>query len=256
MKKILILTLVAVATLWAETKIEMPVRIEGLPWEWFDEDHFNEVYWKTCRAEFDESVCHVCEGALCPMSLDSNILYGLRDFSGYVEFYVLTGATHSWREAFEYLLNYYRKCCLMDIDDSTYNAIFANIDSVLVPEIEKYLQSNEKYSKPLVYRYDMGIMQSEYRVPGPDYELIEFASDTVKARNAAISSIAPAKYKLETIRVQNHRLTASPKLLGREFTLFDVNGHELRRGTLKNNMQLPAYPIVIKIQDFGTQLLK
>ena len=88
-------------------------------------------------------------------------------------------------------------------------------------------------------------MQSEYRVPGPDYELIEFASDIVKARTAAISSIAPAKYKLETIRMQNRRLTASPKLLGREFTLFDVNGHELRCGTLQNNMQLPAYPTVI-----------
>ena len=91
--------------------------------------------------------------------------------------------------------------------------------------------------------------------PGPNYEFGLLAEDTVKARNAAFSSIVPAKYKLETIHVQNCRLTASSKLLGREFTLFDVNGHELRRGTLQNNMQLPAYPTVIKIQGFGTRLL-
>ena len=99
---------------------------------------------------------------------------------------------------------------------------------------------------------------AELAIPGGGCDLcfIGMASDTVKARNAAISSIAPVKYKLETIRVQNRRLTVAPKLLGRQFTLFDVNGHELRRGTLKNNMQLPAYPTVIKIHGFGTQLLK
>ena len=101
------------------------------------------------------------------------------------------------------------------------------------------------------------VRPAEIAIPGGGCDLcfIGMASDTVKARNAAISSIAPPKYKLETIHVQNHRLTASPKLLGREFTLFDVNGHELRRGTLQNNMQLPAYPTVIKIQGFGTRLL-
>ena len=92
--------------------------------------------------------------------------------------------------------------------------------------------------------------------PGPVFEFYDYAMDSVKVRNAAISSIVPAKYKLETIRVQNHRLTISPKLLGRDFVLFDVNGHELRRGTLQNNMQLPAYPTVIKIQGLGTRLLK
>ena len=77
----------------------------------------------------------------------------------------------------------------------------------------------------------------------------------VSAPDAVISGIAPAKYKLESIRVQNHQLSVSPELLGRKFTLFDVNGHELRRGTLQNNMQLPAYPTVIKIQGLGTKLL-
>ena len=99
-------------------------------------------------------------------------------------------------------------------------------------------------------------MQKEIKIPGPDYELIRIATDSVNARNAAISSIAPLKHKLETIHVQNHQLIVSPKLLGREFMLFDVNGHELRRGTLQNNMQLPAYPTVIKIQGFGSKLLK
>ena len=256
MKKVIVALLTLASFVWAKIDIEVPVRVEELPWEWFDEDRFSVEYLNKCRAELDESVCHVCVDALCPMTLDSNILYGLQDFSGYVEIYILTGATHSWRDAFEYLINYYRKCCFMDIDDSTYNALFAKIDSVLVPEIDKYLQSNGRYSKPLVYRHAMGIMQKEIKIPGPDYELIRIATDSVNARNAAISSIAPLKHKLETIHVQNHQLIVSPKLLGREFMLFDVNGHELRRGTLQNNMQLPAYPTVIKIQGFGSKLLK
>ena len=137
--------------------------------------------------------------------------------------------------------------------------MFAKIDSELIPEIDKYLPNESQKRIMLVYNYAMGsVRPAELAIPGggSDLDFIGFASDTVKARNAAISSIAPVKYKLETIRVQNHRLTVAPKLLGRQFTLFDVNGHELYRGTLKNNMQLPAYPTVIKIQGFGTQLLK
>jgi len=188
--------------------------------------------------------------------LDSDILYGWPNIIGNVEFYVLTGATHSWREVFENQINHYRRCGIMAANDSSYNSLLAKIDSVLVPEIEKYLQSNGMYSKALIFDYSQGVMH-DFDVGGPpDYEFGKYALDSVNARNAAISSIASVKYKLETIRVQNHQLTVSPKLIGRKFSLFDVNGHELRRGTLQNNMQLPAYPTVLKIQDFGTRLLK
>ncbi len=110
----------------------------------------------------------------------------------------------------------------------------------------------------LLYNYGAGwVRPAELAIDGGGSDLFYYylALDSVNARNAAISGIAPAKYKLETIRVQNQQLSVSPELLGRKFTLFDVNGHELRRGTLQNNMQLPAYPTVIKIQDFGTKLL-
>ena len=143
----------------------------------------------------------------------------------------------------------------MAVDDSSYNSLLTTIDSVLVPEIEKYLQSNGMYSKALIFDYSQGNMPG-WRVPGPNFDFIEDALDSVKARNAAISPLAPSVFRLESVRVQNHQLTVSPKFIGRKFVLFDVNGHELRRGMLQNNVHLPAYPTVIKIQGFGTRLLK
>ena len=245
MKKLFVLLLALASVLWAEIKIEMPVRIEFIPNELFDFDKMKDCSKYGYR--FD--------GVVHPSVLDSNVLYGWVDDDVDVEFYVLSGATHSWREVFEDVFSHYQKCGGIVADDSTYKDIFTTIDSVLVPEIEKYLQSNGMYSKPLILDYSQGIMRDWNVGGGPDFELWKNASNIVNARNAAISSFDPGKYKLETIRVQNHQLTVSPKLLGRKFMLFDVNGHELRRGTLQNNMLLPAYPTVIKIQGFGTRLL-
>ena len=247
MKKIFVLLFALATIVWAKTKIEMIVRIENLPEEVFDFDSWDE--------NPDVCVNFGCwgENFFCPSILDSNILYGWAYIGSDIEFYVLTDAVHSWRETFEDELNRYRKCWKGVADDSSYNSIFTRIDSVLVPAINKCREG--KSDCALVYDHSQARMLGLI-VGSPIFEFHEFAIDTVKARNAAISSIAPVKYKLETIRVQNHRLTVAPKLLGRQFTLFDVNGHELRRGTLKNNMQLPAYPTVIKIQGLGTQLLK
>ena len=257
MKKLLILLLALTAIVWAEIKIEMPVRIEYLPEKWFDVGDFEiDDKWKEFCAELDKSGCHIYEDILCPTVLELNILYGWPNIEGTVEFYVLTGATHSWREVFENQLNHYRRCGMMAVDDSSYNSLLAKIDSVLVPEIEKYQQSNGMYSKALIFDYSQGIMR-DFDVGGPpDYEFGKYALDSVKARNAAISPLAPSVFRLESVRVQDHQLIVPPKLIGRQFTLFDVNGHELRRGTLQNNMLLPAYPTVIKIQGFGTKVLK
>ena len=260
MKKILVLTFVAVATLWAEVKIEMIVRIDFLD-EMISYDFIDEKS-EECVNFFEKHVTTTCgntcgSGGLCKTALDSNILFGLsyHYFSVQsIEFYVLTGASHTLRDAIEEDFLHYKNCNGFTGDDSVYNSIFTGIDSVLVPAINKC----EKGTIDCALIYD----HSRFRMLGlsaggsPPYEFHEFAIDTVKARNAAISGIAPVKYKLETIRVQNRRLTVAPKLLGSEFTLFDVNGHELRRGTLQNNMQLPTYPTIIKIHGFGTQLLK
>ena len=259
MKKILILSLVFIATLWAEIKIEMIVRIDFQN-EMFSYDFIDEKS-EECAKFFEKHVSttpsgNTCgTGGLCKTALDSNILFGLSYYifsEQSVEYYVLTGATHTLRDAIEEDFLHYKKCKGFTGDDSTFNSIFTRIDSVLVPEIKKC--SEGKSDCAFVYDHSQARMLGLI-VGSPIYEFQKIAIDTVKASKAAISSIAPAKYKLETIHVQNHRLTASPKLLGREFTLFDVNGHELRRGTLQNNMQLPAYPTIIKIQGFGTRLL-
>lgn len=261
MKKILILTLVAIATLWAETKIEVAVRID-FPNEMFSYDFIDEKS-EECAKFFEKHVTttygNTCgSGGLCKTALDSNILFGWSYYycEQSIEYYILSGATHTLRDAIEEDFLHYKNCNGFTGDDSSYNSIFTRIDSILVPEINKRLQDEKKNRILLVY--DHRVRQAEIAIPGggSDLEFIGFASDTVKARNAAISSFVPFKYKLEAIRVQNHRLTASPKLLGREFTLFDVNGHELRRGTLQNNIRLPAHPTVIKIHGFGTRLLK
>ena len=261
MKKIFVLLFALAAIVCAETKIEMIVRIdfsnEMISYDFIDEKseecakffekHVTTTYGNTCGS-----------GGLCKTSLDTNILFGLsyHMFSEQsVEFYVLTGASHTLRDAIEEDFLHYKNCNGFTGNDSVFNSIFVKIDSVLVPAINK---CNKKGSLDCVLVYDhSNARMVKWEIAGnPVYEFHEYAIDSVKARNAAISSIVPFKYKFEAIHVQNRQLTVSPKLLGRQFTLFDVNGHELRRGTLKNNMQLPAYPTVIKIQGFGTQLLK
>ncbi|MBR3072990.1 hypothetical protein [Fibrobacter sp.] len=248
MKKTLIPLLALAVMVWAEVKIEMAVRVEKMP-----ETLFDFYNWDENCGDFG---CWGENRTVCSTDLDSNILYGCPYEGETIEFYVFTGATHSWRDVFENQLKRYRKCAKGTANDSTYNAVITEIESVLVSEIEKESQSNNKYSKQIIYDYAFRTIMGHIDGPGPVFEFYDYAMDSVKVRNAAISSIVPAKYKLETIRVQNHRLTISPKLFGRDFVLFDVNGHELRRGTLQNNMQLPAYPTVIKIQGLGTRLLK
>ena len=259
MKKIIVLLFALATIVCAEIEVEVAVRIENLPEKMFeiynmDDKNGDCSVYNGKRIKSGYGTCG--EDGLCTAILDSNILFGWTWlYNEGIEFYVLTGVTHSWREVLEDEFNHYRECGGIIADDSTYKSMFAKIDSVLVPVVDTCLQKGNCIHETLIFNYFSGRMRG-LLVPGPNYELGGFASDTVKARNAAISSIAPVKYKLEAIRVQNHRLTVAPKLLDRQFTLFDVNGHELRRGTLKNNMQLPAYPTVIKIQGFGTQLLK
>ena len=247
MKKISILLLVLAAFLYAEVKVETAVRIENLPEEIFNMDNIND-YMDDCASY---GYCGI--KILCPTVLDSNILFGWPVSDNVVEYYVLTGASHSWREIFEDEFDHYKKCGGIIASDSVYNSLFAVIDSVLVPEVEKSLKGD--YNKPLIFDYSRGEMRG-IAVPGPNFEFGKFADDSVDARNAAISSIRQNQYRLAPVRVQDHCLIVPAKLIDRPFVLFDVNGHELRRGTLKNNMEVPAYPTVIKIQGYSAKLLK
>jgi len=263
MKKVSILLFALTAILWAKVDIEIVVHIEFPKEVFLNEDEleetsdvckdFDEV--KNARNEYGGLGCGYA--GLCRSMLDSNVLLGWDDGfffdDGFIEFYVLTGASHTLKDVIEYEFIHYKKCYYLTNNDSIFNSIFTKMDSVLIPAVDKCLQRETCYNNSFFYNHRQARIIDG--LTGPVRYFYDYASDTVKARNAAISSIAPAKYKLETIHVQNHRLTASPKLLGREFTLFDVNGHELRRGTLQNNMQLPAFPTVIKIQGFGTRLL-
>jgi len=191
--------------------------------------------------------------------LDTNVLFGWNSYSfGYrdFEFYVLTGATHTMKEIIEDEFVRYKKCHWFTDNDSIYNSIFTKIDSVLIPAIDKeqQYQIRRGFVVPIVYDHDLARTVTYYDVPLVDY--LGMAEDSVAARNAIASIINPVNYRLESIRVQNHRLMVPAKFENREYALFDVNGHELRRGTLKNNMEIPIYPTIIKIQDFGSRLLK
>ena len=133
MKKLLILLLALTAIAWAEIEIEVVVRIENLPEKILDLDGFSSQN-EYC-AELEKNACFASEEILCPMLLDANILYGWSYYGSIIEFYVLTGASHALSEAVQNEFNFYRKCGIMVADDSTYNAIFSKIDSVLIPAI-------------------------------------------------------------------------------------------------------------------------
>ena len=261
MKKIIIPLLVLVTVLWAETKIELIVHIIFPEEVYLGENE--RLEYEECT-DFFEQKKHIgyypcAEGGLCRTMLDTNVLFGWNVLSfGYMdyEFYVLTGATHTMKEVIADEFIHYKKCHWFTDNDSIYNSIFTKIDSVLIPAIDTELQRqiNRGYAWPVVYNHDFAKIEDFCCVPLVDY--LEIANDSVAARNAIASIINSVNYRRESIRVQNHRLMVPRKLEGRTFMLFDVNGHELRRGTLKNNMKIPAYPTVIKIQDFGSKLLK
>ena len=258
MKKMLMLLLALASLLSAETKIELTVRIdfsrEMLDYGYIDEknEECSNFLGNQVRSNDYGSTCG--SAGLCRTMLDSNILFGVAEFSYYgVEYYVLTGATHSLREVIEDELFHYKKCNGFVENDSVYNSIFVKMDSVLVPALNQYSQSPLDRTYSIVYDHERAQIM-EYS--GRYLEYPEMAQDSVDARNAVVSNIESNRYRFESIRVQNHRLTISAGLWGLPFALFDVNGHELRRGTLRNGVVVPAYPTIIKIQGRGAWLLK
>jgi hypothetical protein len=117
MKKILILLLVAVATLWAEIKVEMIVRIDFQK-EMFSYDSIDEES-EECAKFFEKHVSttpsgNTCgSGGLCKTALDSNILFGWSYYyfsEQSAEYYVLTRATHTLRDAIEEDFLHYKNC--------------------------------------------------------------------------------------------------------------------------------------------------
>ena len=264
MKKIIIPLLFLVAALWAETKIELVVHIifpEEVylnEWEITDSEKCTDFFEQKNYDAYGRYLGCGYDG-LCRTMLDTNVLFawnyysfGYRDF----EFYVLSGASHTMKEIIEDEFIHYKECHWFTDNDSIYNSMLTKIDSVLIPAIDAELQRqiNRGYEWPVVYNHDFARIEDFCCTPLVDY--LDIAKDSVAARNAIASIIKPVNSRFESIRVQDHRLMVFPKLEGRTFMLFDVNGHEIRRGILKNNMEIPAYPTVIKIQNFGSRLLK
>ncbi len=270
MKKMLILLLALTSLLYAKIDLEIAVRIENFPENLFIDDrdidaNLDEIcsnfYQNKVRSEYGGIGCGYA--GLCRSMLDSNVLLGWTggykgffggSVYGAIEFYVLTESVHTVREIIKEEFVHYRKCYLFTENDSIFDSMLAKIDSLLIPVVDECLVNKNCVYKPIIFDYTWEKIRGVI-APGPNFEFGGFIDDTLKARNSAISSIAPARYLLETIRVQNHRLMVPAKLENREYALFDVNGHEIRRGKLVNNMQVPAYPVVIKIQGFGTKLL-
>ena len=267
MKKIIIPLLLLATSLWAETEIKLIVRID-LPGELFGEQQMDLIDEndKECASLFtrptskDNDIYYNFHcgtyGGVWRTVLDSNILFAWSNGDGVpwqvAEFYLLTGATHTLREVIEDEFTRYKKCDCFTGSDSVFNSIFTSIDFGLVPAIERELKSDV----PAHIVYDIKQSKRLDLVGASVVECLEMVEQVVKIRNTTSSIIAQGHYSLETIRVKNSRLMVPSKLEDRQFVLFDVNGHEIRRGTLVNNMVLPAYPVVIKIQGFGTQLLQ
>ena len=263
MKKIIIPLLFLAAALWAEAKIELIVHIIFPEEVYLNETEIEDF--EECTDFFEQKnhkygrYLGCGYDGLCRTMLDTNVLFGWNQMSfGYrdYEFYVLTGASHSMKEIIEDEFVHYKKCHWFTDNDSIYNSMLAKIDSVLIPAIDDALQRqiSRGFVFPIVYDHEQARMREMIGVPLVDY--FDIADDSVAARNAVASIINPNNFRHESIHVQNHRLTVSPKLEGRSFVLFDVNGHEIHRGVLTNNMEIPAYPTVVKIQDFGSRLLK
>lgn len=258
MKNLLILLLVLASLASAEIKIELTVRIDFSK-EMLDYGNIDEKS-EECVNFFNKQVRSndygtTCGSAgLCKTMLDSNILFGIAESYYYgVEYYVLTGATHSLREVVEDEFSHYKKCNGFTGNDSIYSSIFKKIDSVLVPALDKYSQNKRDYTYSIVYDHEQGRIM-EYS--GRYLEYPEIAQDSVDTRNATASIVGQNRFCHKSVRVQNRRLMVPEELSGRPFALFDVNGHALRQGTLKNNMEIPAFPTIIKIQGFEAKLLK
>lgn len=272
MKKIIIPLLFLAAALWAETKVELLVVIDmGNNLFSYDKMDFIDVDDEECmslfanpaltRKDFEKfSVSNYdlyCgHGGLWKTALDSNILFawssGGNCCGQAVEFYILTGATHTLREVIEDEFTRYKNCDCFLGNDSLFSSILTSVDSGLVPEVERELKKD--VSRYIFY--DIKIAKRLDISGGPYVDCGDEVDLFLDIRNGAVSKISSNNFRQESIRVQNHRLTVSSKLEGRSFILFDVNGHEIHRGVLTNNMEIPAYPTVIKIQDFGSRLLK
>ena len=274
MKKIIIPLLFLAAALWAETKVELLVVIDmGNNLFSYDKMDFIDVDDEECMSLFANPALepkdveklsvfyydlYCGRGGLWKSALDSNILFA-RSSGGNccgqaLEFYILTGATHTLGEVIEDEITRYKKCDCFDGNDSLFSFLLTGIDSELMPEVERELKKDIDMRRFIFY--DIKLAKRLYVSGGPYVDCGDMVDLFLDIRNGAISKIPSNNSRFESIRVQNHRLTVSPKLEGRDFVLFDVNGHELRRGILKDNMEIPAYPTVIKIQDFGSRLLK
>ena len=163
MKKIIIPLLFLVTALWAETKVELAVIID-LRGELFSYQQMDFICTdgnsKECTDlfknpaisskdvdEFSAPFDLYCGayGGLLRTALDSNILFawshgGVERMEQAVEFYILTGATHTLREVIEDEFTRYKKNDCFIGNDSLFKSIFASIDSGLVPEIERELK--------------------------------------------------------------------------------------------------------------------
>ena len=259
--------------LWAETKVELAVVVDMGREELFDYD-FIDVDNEECMSLFANPALepkdveklsvlyydlYCGRGGLWKSALDSNILFawssGGNRCGQAVEFYILTGATHTLGEVIEDEFTHYKKCDCFYGNDSLFSSLLTSVDLGLMPEVERELKKDIDMRRFIFY--DIKLAKRQYLSGGgPVVDCGDMVDLFLDIRNGAISKIPSNNSRFESIRVQDRRLMFSPKLEGRTFMLFDVNGHEIRRGVLKDNMEIPAYPTVIKIQDFGSRLLK
>lgn len=267
MRKIALILFVFFGCIWAEVKIEQELQIE------ITSDYFPDY----CEKEKDSMLTETCDiylgkrhgintplwcyKSFCKSILDSNIYffyyendhaecYAYSDYCLAFQFVVLSGATHSLIDVIRDEFTNYWKCNDLCISEGKLDSLFDEMDSVLVPELEK--ENNLPF-------YIINGVENAFMLgcgtglcsDGPYDEI-----DSILAVRNAPQSLPYRMDFAASVRMENGRLVVPRESENREFVLLNLNGRILRRGKLRNNMLLPHEPTILRIKNIGEVYLK
>ena len=276
MKKLMLLMLALAACVWGEVFVKNSIHIV------FPQDITNYL-------SANEEECFLgfkangkparpymngyggCVDDVCSSILDTSVFfmeelyeegdrcrYGFDYYSGDVTcsifyFYMFSDATHSLMDVIRDEFSRFQECGYFDITKPKLDSIFSDMDSVLVPELEKerhysaYVTKCENASGCMTNCPNVGLCFIRTDETSIDYILAK--------RNASISIPYHVDFTAR-ITVENGRLLVPEGLESRAYMLYGLNGRALRGGLLHNNMALPREPAILRVKDYGDVYLK
>lgn len=212
-----------------------------------------------------------CVNDVCSSILDSSVFfmeelyeegdrcrYGFDYYSGDTNcsifyFYMLSDATHSLMDVIRDEFRRFQECGYFDVTKEKLDSIFSDMDSILVPELEK-----ERHYSAYVTECEgsSGCMTNCPNV-GPCFIPTNGTSiDYILAKRNASISISYSVDFASRLAVEKGYLVVPANLEFREYTLYNLGGRVLRRGYLRNHMALPHQPVILRIIDYGDVYLK